>query len=82
MHFPTLVSQSDLSETVASEIDRLLQKKAATREIGTGAVPPPLRDLIEAELLLAESSHDRSYHFDPAAVAKAEDFFFATLKAR
>jgi predicted nucleotidyltransferase len=49
MHFPTLVAQSELPTDVVEIVDQLLARKAATRELGTGALPNPIGRLIDAE---------------------------------
>jgi uncharacterized protein len=49
MHFPTLVAQSELPTDVVEIVDQLLARKAATRELGTSALPNPMGRLIDAE---------------------------------
>jgi predicted nucleotidyltransferase len=50
MHFPTLVAEGSWPQDAAALVEELLAKKAATREMGEGAVPAPLATLINAEL--------------------------------
>jgi uncharacterized protein len=81
MHFPSLVSQSLLDAAAAAEIERLLTMKATTREMGTGAVPLSIQDLITSELGLAEQIAGGSEMARAEAVARADDFFRQTIKA-
>jgi len=80
MHFPTLCAQSQLDGDVAFEIDQLLAIKALTREMGTGAVPMPLQELIAAELDPAECMERTEIATHRAAVLKAEAFFFEMIR--
>jgi uncharacterized protein len=67
MHFPTLVRESELSADVMVIIDDLLARKAETRELGRGPLPPSVGALIDAEFERArEVWPDRT---DPAAAA-------------
>lgn len=79
MHFPTLCAQSAMDGYVATEIERLLELKAATREMGTGVAPNALMELIAAELDIAELSGHLGGELTPDAVAKANAFFIKTL---
>jgi uncharacterized protein len=82
MHFPTLCAQSALDGYVASEIERLLELKAATREMGTGVAPTALMELIGAELSIAEASGHLGGELSQDATAKADAFFIKTLDAQ
>jgi uncharacterized protein len=53
MHFPTLMAESELPPDILSIIDELLARKAQTRELGHGPLPPPVGALIDAEFALA-----------------------------
>jgi predicted nucleotidyltransferase len=53
MHFPTLVRQSDLDAEIVSIIEDLLARKAVTRELGRGPLPPPIGALIDSEFVIA-----------------------------
>jgi len=75
MHFPTLCAQSDLSPSLQESIERLLMEKAKTRELGSGPVPPDIRDIITSELSLAESAFDRPTRPPAEVIEKAEEFF-------
>jgi uncharacterized protein len=76
MHFPTLVSGSDLPADVVAIIGELLARKAVTRELGTGSLPEPIGALIDAEFATARSHWLREpRRVDPAVVAAADDLF-------
>src|SRR5262249_209469 len=53
MHFPTLVRESDLPAEVVAIIDDFLARKARTRDLGRGPLPPSVGALIDAEFLRA-----------------------------
>jgi predicted nucleotidyltransferase len=53
MHFPTLVAESALPADVVAIIAELLARKAVTRELGSGPLPPPIGTLIDAEFAIA-----------------------------
>jgi uncharacterized protein len=82
MHFPTLCAQSALDGDVASEIERLLELKAATREMGTGVAPTALMELIAAELSIAEQSGHLGAELRQDTAARADAFFIKTLDAQ
>ncbi|MEL7271854.1 MAG: nucleotidyltransferase domain-containing protein [Pseudomonadota bacterium] len=46
MHFQTLVSEVPLPEALRQDINRLVSAKAETRELGTGQVPPSIRNFL------------------------------------
>ncbi len=50
MHFPTLMNESEPPSDVAVIVSDLLARKAVTRELGTGPVPPPILAFIDGEL--------------------------------
>jgi predicted nucleotidyltransferase len=49
MHLPTLLAQVDLPEATRREIAALIEQKAVTREMGQGAFPNLISDLIGSE---------------------------------
>lgn len=53
MHFPTLCASADLKPQTAATISELLEAKAVTRELGTGRIPPLVREFLESEHLRA-----------------------------
>jgi len=81
MHFPTLMSESQLPSDVAAIIVDLLRRKASTRELGTGPLPHPVAAFIDEELEWARartakagSSQRREQH------AMCEAFFADTVR--
>jgi predicted nucleotidyltransferase len=53
MHFPTLAAETDLPADLAAIVDELLERKAATRELGTGPLPAAIGAIIDTEFSLA-----------------------------
>jgi uncharacterized protein len=53
MHFPTLVGECDLDAGIVSIVEDLLARKAVTRELGRGPLPPPIGALIDSEFAIA-----------------------------
>ncbi|MET0307151.1 MAG: nucleotidyltransferase domain-containing protein [Sphingomonas sp.] len=49
MHFPTLMAESDPPAATAAIVDALIEAKGQTRELGTTAIPTPIRDFVEGE---------------------------------
>lgn len=56
MHFPTLLAESDLPNDVSAIVADLLERKATTRELGTGPLPKPIADFVDGELAWARSA--------------------------
>ncbi|MEW6642597.1 MAG: nucleotidyltransferase domain-containing protein [Pseudomonadota bacterium] len=79
MHFPTLCASTDLNAAERNEIERMLAEKARTREIGRGAVPPLLVDLIERELDLASDWIAPERMPEDARRRQADAFFWAEV---
>jgi len=75
MNFPTLCAQADLPPTVDAEIAALIERKATTRELGSGVVPPSLRALIENEIAAAETAFAETIAASPRQIALADAFF-------
>jgi uncharacterized protein len=76
MHFPTLMAESELPADVIAIVDALLARKAATRELGSGALPPPIGELIDAEFATARTLWPREPAPPDAAVRTAADALF------
>jgi predicted nucleotidyltransferase len=76
MHFPTLVAQSELPADVTAIVDDLLARKAQTRELGSGALPAPIANLIDEEFADARQRwRDEPWRTEPQAVAAATELF-------
>jgi len=76
MHFPTLVADSDLPAEVAAIVQDLLNRKAITRELGTGPLPAPVAALIDAEFAVAREVWPAVLAGpEPAIVAAANKLF-------
>ena len=76
MHFPTLVTESDLPGEVTAIVGDLLARKAVTRELGSGPLPAPVASLIDAEFADArERWLDEPWRPEPATIAAADALF-------
>jgi predicted nucleotidyltransferase len=76
MHLPTLVAESDLPVDVRALIAELLARKAVTRELGSGPLPPPIGGLIDAEFALTRDRlPDERWRAEPEVIAAADDLF-------
>jgi uncharacterized protein len=53
MHFPTLVRETGLDAEIVAVVEDLLARKAVTRELGRGPLPPPIGALIDSEFAIA-----------------------------
>lgn len=76
MHFPTLVAESDLPLDVTATIEDLLARKAVTRELGRGPLPPQLGKLIDAEFALGHELWGTGQTVYRAADLNATDELF------
>jgi predicted nucleotidyltransferase len=80
MHFPTLMQEIGMPNSVAEIVSRLIEQKAVTRELGKGTLPTPVADFIDAEFELAEELFERGrVPARPEAKVQAEHFFRETL---
>jgi predicted nucleotidyltransferase len=76
MHFPTLVGESELPAEVVGVVDQLLTRKAATRELGTSALPKPIGTLIDQEFSKARDLWpSEPWRPEAPVVAEANSFF-------
>jgi predicted nucleotidyltransferase len=76
MHFPTLVRESDLDAEITSIVDELLARKAVTRELGRGPLPPPIGALIDSEFAIAADLwHAERTHLGDAERQAADALF-------
>src|SRR5262249_2585913 len=81
MHFPTLIAESELPADVAAIVANLLERKAATRELGTGPLPQPLAAFVEGELEWARPKSARRRHGQRREQhAMCETFFAKTVR--
>ena len=76
MHFPTLISECEPPPDVASIVDDLMHRKAVTRELGSAALPEPIRAFIDSEFDQARLTFgDRRITLSPTGVMAAEELF-------
>lgn len=55
MHFPTLLSETDLPSTLMQEMEALMKRKAVTRELGSGPIPSSFRHFVDTEMAAAQA---------------------------
>lgn len=82
MHFPTLCREANLPSDTQREIDSLIARKAQTRELGSGMLPPAIRALIDEELAAGEGFTPPARDREQDRIGRAEDFFRRTLAER
>ncbi len=76
MHFPTLMAECDPPPEVAALVVDLIARKAVTRELGLGAVPPAIGRFIDDEFEAAQTAFERvAAPPSPEAIEAAEQFF-------
>ncbi len=81
MHFPTLIAESEPPADVTAIIEGLLARKATTRELGTGPLPPALAEFIDKEFRRAEAYVPQQDADRLAAhQARCEAFFIETVR--
>lgn len=74
MHFPTLMSESEIPADVAAITEQLLAAKATTRELGRAPLPRPIADFIDVEFAAARAHWSEDLAMRPTTTA-AEVFF-------
>ncbi len=81
MHFPTLIAECDPPPAIAEMVAELIARKAETRELGIGGVPPALLAFIDDILDTAKTDEEPAQP-TAAPAARAADRLFAeaTLK--
>lgn len=79
MNFLDLMAGCDLSNDIQSVIDNLLRRKAATRELGRGPLPPGIRDFIAAEFTAAENIYSGRGPIDDDQQQTADTFFHRVI---
>lgn len=67
MHFPTLMAECAPPAELAEEVRDLMDRKAATRELGAAPLSRPVASFIDSEFALARST------FEEAGTAAAEE---------
>lgn len=80
MSFPVLCAGADLPADLAACISGLLAEKAVTRELGRGAAPRLIVDVVYSELAIAEQSFVQTSPIDEAVYRVADDFFRHALE--
>lgn len=81
MHFPTLMAECDPPADVSTIVSDLVVRKAVTRELGTGPLPPPLADFIDRELAWARANSPRQASDQRCEqLALCEAFFVETVR--
>ncbi len=60
MHFPTLMAECDPPEAVVRETAELLMRKAETRELGEGTLPPSIATFLDGEFDAARLAFGKS----------------------
>ncbi len=81
MHFPTLVAQCDLPPMTLQVVDNLLVRKAASRELGKGALPDAIATLIDSEFTVARELWPSEPWRPESAVVAAADALLRTWVA-
>lgn len=80
MHFPTLLAECDPPQNARDIAFNLIARKALTRELGSSALPEPIRDFIDSEFELAsETFEQRPHRLSSEAKQTAERFFRETI---
>ena len=80
MHFPTLIAECDAPDAVKTLTEELIVQKSITRELGTGTLPRPIAEFIEAEFSEAFKTLDgRPRPVATSAKEKVQSFFQAVL---
>ena len=83
MHFPTLLATCDAPETIRRLADELIERKATTRELGTGELPESLAAFIDGEFEVAKTFFEIPARLPNAeARADAQRFFLEALERR
>jgi predicted nucleotidyltransferase len=74
MHFPTLASESDLCTDIADVVSDMIARKTKIRELGTGTLPPAVREFMDEEFALARALWlDEPWRPSEADIRAADD---------
>jgi hypothetical protein len=70
------LAESDAPQAVMEESARLVELKAATREMGRGVAPPVIAAYVQAQFERAQAAYEDAVPAPRAdAIARCEDFF-------
>jgi predicted nucleotidyltransferase len=76
MHFPTLMAECDPPAELDKEVSDLMNRKLATRELGTAPLPAVVAGFIDTEFELARALFESSRSRAPEeGVIQAEQFY-------
>lgn len=81
MHLPTLMAECDPPADLAAVVEDLRERKAATREMGKGAMPAAILRFIEEEFVLADAGEQEQAPV-PVDAAGEADALFARITTR
>lgn len=80
MNFLTLMDQSDVATDVSRIVAELMERKAATRELGKGMLPKEVGAFIDTEFMIAREAFEGcEATVQPEAMAAVDEFFRDTL---
>ncbi|MES2494829.1 MAG: nucleotidyltransferase domain-containing protein [Pseudomonadota bacterium] len=79
MHFQTLIGDCDIPTEVLAIAEALVARKAITNELGTGLLPPPIREFIDKEFARQADLGRVPTVLSAAARLDAEAFFRSTI---
>lgn len=81
MHFPTLMAECDPPADLRAEVEGLLARKAATRELGEAPLPPAVASFLDAEFEAARAAWEGG-RVQPSEEARAlaADFYRAAVE--
>lgn len=81
MHFPALLRSCEAPTAVVEIIEDLMARKAVTRELGSGLLPEPVIDFVDAEFEESRKAFpQKPQAIDPAFRALAEAFFQTMIR--
>ena len=76
MHFPTLMSECEPPEQLASIVAELIERKSVTRELGSEALPTAIAAFIDDEFALARTTFaSRAEPASAEARSQAEELY-------
>lgn len=75
MHFQTLLHDCSVPADVVAIAEELVARKAVTRELGSGTLPPAIRDFIDGEFARQAALGTSPVRLSDIAKADSENFF-------